>query len=212
MAATGATADPRGRLYARLVHRNRLVAVLRWAVPAAGALVLLVVIAGIVIASLSQRFGFSNISIDRDKLVVETPELISTVEDGTVYALGATAAKVSLIQSDIVDLTEATLTATTVEGQVTKASASAAQLQTTDQLISVPGTTVVESTDGLKGTLDMVFLDAMNWTLAAGGKVDMTLPDGTRILADSMTYERNAQHYTFRNVTLELPMTPGEGQ
>jgi lipopolysaccharide assembly outer membrane protein LptD (OstA) len=99
-----------------------------------------------------------------------------------------------------------------VEGQVTKASASAAQLQTTDQLISVPGTTVVESTDGLKGTLDMVFLDAMNWTLAAGGKVDMTLPDGTHILADSMTYERNAQHYTFRNVTLELPMTPGESQ
>ncbi len=145
MAATGATADPRGRLYARLVHRNRLVAVLRWAVPAAGALVLLVVIAGIVIASLSQRFGFSNISIDRDKLVVETPELISTVEDGTVYALGATAAKVSLIQSDIVDLTEATLTATTVAGQVTRATAAAAQLQTTDQLISVPGTTVVES-------------------------------------------------------------------
>lgn len=212
MVATGATTDPRGRLYARLVQRNRLVAALRWAVPAAGALVLLVVIAGIVVASLSQRFGFSNISIDRDKLVVETPELIWTVEDGTVYALGATAAKVSLIQSDIVDLTEATLTATTVAGQVTKATASAAQLQTTDQLISVPGATVVESTDGLKGRLDMVFLDAMNWTLAAGGKVDMTLPDGTRILADSMTYERNAQHYTFRNVTLELPMTPGESQ
>lgn len=212
MAMTGVTADTRARLYTRLAHRNQMVAVLRWAVPATGALVLMVVVAGIIIASLSQRFGFSNISIDRDKLVVETPELTSTVEDGTVYALGATAAKVSLLQSDIVDLTEATLTATTVAGVVTRATASAAQLQTTDQLVNVPGTTAIESSEGLKGTLDMVFLDALNWTMAAGGKVDVTLPDGTHVLADSMTYERAKQHYTFRNVTLELPTTPGDNQ
>lgn len=212
MAATAGIADPRTGLYARLQRRNRMVAMLRWAVPVAGLLVLLVVLAGIVIATISQRFGFSNISIDRDKLVVETPQLTSTDETGIVYALSAQSAKVSLTQSDMVDLIEGTLTVTTPTGTVTTATAPAGQLQTTNQLLDVPGTTTVSSTDGLKGTLDAVFLDIMNWRLTAGGKVDMTLPDGTHLTSDNMSYDRNTRHYTFRNVTLELPMTPGESQ
>ena len=103
-------------------------------------------------------------------------------------------------------------TATTPTGTTTKAVAAAAQLQTTDQLLDVAGTTTIDSNNGLRGTLDEVFLDMMKWTMVAGGKVDMTLPDGTTILADSMTYDRNKQFYSFKNVTLTLPSTPGETQ
>jgi hypothetical protein len=210
MAVGAVSSDPRARLYQRLSRRNRIVGALRWLVPAAGALVLLVVVGGIVLAGLSQRFGFSSIRIDRDNLVVETPELTSTTEDGTVYALSALSAKVSVIQTDMVDMVKAMFTATAPTGAVMKATADAAQLQTTDQLLDVPGTAYIEGTDGLKGTMDAVFLDLMNWTLAAGGKVDLTLADGTHIESDSMTYDRKLRRTTFTNVTLTLPMMPGD--
>ncbi|MGV3491921.1 MAG: hypothetical protein ACO1OG_11420 [Devosia sp.] len=201
---------PRARVYQRLVRRNRVVALLRWVVPTVGALVLLVVVGGIVLAGLSQRFGFSNIRIDRDNLVVDTPELTSTTEDGTVYALSATSAKVSITQSDIVDMVEARFTATAPSGDLMIATAAGAQLQTTDQLLEVPGTATLESNGGLSGTLDAVFLDIMNWRMTAAGKVDLTLPDGTHIESDGMTYDRETRHFTFTRVKLQIPMLPGE--
>ncbi|MGV3491527.1 MAG: hypothetical protein ACO1OG_09420 [Devosia sp.] len=204
------SSDPRARIYQRLLQRNRVVGLLRWVVPAAGALVLLVVVGGIVLAGLSQRFGFSNIRIDRDNLVVDTPELTSTTEDGTVYALSATSAKVSITQSDIVDMVEARFTATAPSGDLMIATAVGAQLQTTDQLLEVPGTATLESNGGLNGTLDAVFLDIMNWRMNAAGKVDLTLPDGTHIESDGMTYDREKRHFTFTKVKLQIPMLPGE--
>jgi lipopolysaccharide export system protein LptC len=218
MASLATPADPRARLYDRLDRRNRLVALLRWGVPAAGVLVLAVVVGGIVLAGLSQRFGFSSIRIDRNNLVVETPQLTSTGEDGTVFALSALSAKVSIVQSDMVDLIEAKLTSATPDGIETTAIADAAQLQTTDQLLDVPGTTAINSTNGFFGTLDGVFLDIMNWTMVASGKVDLTLPDGMRIESVGMTFDRDKHLTTFTDVTVTLPMTeddeatPGETQ
>lgn len=209
MVAALASTDDRGRLYRRLVRRNRVVGVLRWLLPAIGALVLAIVIGSMVLAALGQRFGFANIRIDRDNLVVETPELSSTAEDGSVYALSALTARVSPTRNDIVDMVEPQFSLTQPSALVLTATADEARLQTGDQLLDVPGTTTVASTDGMAGTLDAMFVDLMNWTMVAGGKVDLSLADGTRIQADGMTYDRKKKLYTFTRVTLDLPMTPG---
>jgi lipopolysaccharide export system protein LptC len=210
MQSLATPADPRARLYDRLRRRNRVVGLLRWGVPAGGVVVLLVVIGGIVLASLSQRFGFSNMRIDRNNLVVDTPQLTSTGDDGTVFALSAVSAKVSIVQSDMVELAAAKLTATTPDGTHTEATAAAAQLQTTDQLLDVPGTTTIESTSGFHGTLDGVFLDIMKWTMVASGRVDLTLPDGTRVESVGMTFDRDKHLTTFTDVTVTLPTLPGD--
>jgi hypothetical protein len=197
-------------LYGRLMRRNRLVGLLRWLVPAGGALIFVVLLAMIVIDTLGQRFGYSNIRIDRDNLVVETPRLTSTGDDGTLYALSARAAKVAPTQNDLIDMEDAVFTMTPPEGAAMQAEAAAAQFQTNDQLLNVPGIVHVTSSEGLDGTLEAVFADLMNWKMVASGNVDITMPSGSHIVSDGMTYDRETGIYTFKNAKVTLVSTPGE--
>lgn len=210
MAELAAPTDGRAALYARLARRNQLVGLLRWLVPAAGIVVLLVLVGVIVLDNLGQRFGFSNIRIDRDNLVVETPKLTSTGDDGTLYALSARAAKVTPTQTDLINMEDAVLTMTPIKGPEMRAEAAAAQFQTNDQLVTVPGITTVTSTDGLNGTLEAVFVDMLNWTMVASGKVDITLPGGSHLVSDGMSYDRKSGVYTFKRANVTLVSTPGE--
>jgi hypothetical protein len=210
MASLAAPIDDRAALYARLNRRNRLVGLLRWLVPACGLLVFVALLAMIVIDNLSQRFGYSNIRIDRDNLVVETPRLTSTGEDGTLYALSARAAKVAPLRNDLIDMQDAVFTMTPPEGAAMQAEAAEAQFQTNDQLLSVPGIAHVTSSAGLDGTLEGVFADLMNWKMVASGNVDITMPSGSHIVSNGMTYDRETGIYTFKNARVTLNATPGE--
>ncbi|MBN9308125.1 hypothetical protein [Devosia sp.] len=212
MAAVAAPTDTRERLYRGLMRRNRIVAVLRWVVPAAGAAVLAVVIGAMALDSLAHRFGFANIRIDRDNLVVETPQLTSTGQDGTVFSVTAQSARVSVTQRDIIDMAEARLTMAPSKGATVTATAAAAQFQTSNQLLSVPGTTRVQGTDGLAGTVDGIFADLMQWTMTASGKVHLSMPDGATLDAGGMSYDHKTRLYSFKDVTVNLTMTPGEGK
>jgi len=210
MASLAAPTDDRAALYARLSRRNRVVGVLRWLVPAGGILVFVGLLTMIVIDNLSQRFGYSNIRIDRDKLVVETPRLTSTGDDGTLFALSARAAKVAPTQNDLIDMEDAVFTMTPPEGAAMQAEAAEAQFQTNDQLLNVPGIARVTSSEGLDGTLEGVFADLMNWKMVASGQVDITMPSGSHIVSDGMTYDRETGIYTFKNAKVTLNSTPGE--
>ncbi len=212
MAATAALPATRERLYAGLMRRNRVVAGLRWLVPAAGAAVLVFIIGAMVLDVLSHRFGFSNIRIDRDNLVVETPQLTSTGQDGTLFSVTAETAKVSAAQRDIIDMTRASLTMSPREGATMKAEADGAQFQTSNQLLNVPGTTRVTGTDGLEGSLDGIFADLMNYTMTAGGPVHIKLPDGSTLDSNGMSYDHKSGLYSFKDVTVNLLTTPGEKQ
>lgn len=212
MASLAAPTDDRAALYQRLDRRNRLVGLLRWLVPAGGVLVFVVLLAMIVVDNLSQRFGYSNIRIDRDNLVVETPRLTSTGEDGTLYALSARAAKVAPMRNDLIDMEDAVFTMTPPEGAAMRAEAAAAQFQTNDQLLNVPGIAHVTSSEGLDGTLEGVFADLMNWKMVANGNVDITMPSGSHIVSDGMTYDRETGIYTFKNARVTLNSTPGESE
>lgn len=210
MASLAAPTDDRAALYARISRRNRVVGVLRWLVPAGGILVFVGLLTMIVIDNLSQRFGYSNIRIDRDKLVVETPRLTSTGDDGTLFALSARAAKVAPTQNDLIDMEDAVFTMTPPEGAAMQAEAAEAQFQTNDQLLNVPGIARVTSSEGLDGTLEGVFADLMNWKMVASGQVDITMPSGSHIVSDGMTYDRETGIYTFKNAKVTLNSTPGE--
>lgn len=209
MATGAAAAGSRERLYLRLERRNRIVGVLRWLVPAAGALVLVAILALIAYSALSQRFGLSNLRIDRDNLVIDTPELTSTTEDGTRYAVSARAARIPTGQGGMIGLDDFQFTVDQPDGGAYRATAPEALLQANDQLLNVPGTTTVSGPDGFGGTIDGMFADMIGWTMSASGKVDFTLPGGGRLTSDGMTYDRNTAFYTFSNVTVELPMIPG---
>lgn len=212
MASLAAPMDDRAALYARLARRNRVVGLLRWLVPAAGVAVFAVLLTLIVIDNIGQRFGYSNIRIDRDNLVVETPKLTSTGHDGTLYALSARAARVAPTRSDLIDMEGATFTMTPLRGAEMRAQAAAAQFQTNDQLVNVPGVVHVTSNEGLDGTLEGVFADLMNWKLVASGAVSITLPGGSTVTSQGMTYDRQTGIYTFKRARVTLVSTPGEPQ
>lgn len=210
MAEVAVTPDPvRERLHQALVRRNRLVGVLRLAVPVAGAIVLVVVLAGIVLDNLRAQFGFASIRIDRDNLVVDAPRVTATGDDGTLYAATARMAKARLGSTDLIDMTDAVFTMTPLSGAIFTAATPAAALQTTAQTLTVPGTLNVKSNDGMHGTLDGFFGDMLNWQIVAHGAVDLTFPAGMQVQSEGMTYDGNARLWSFTRATVTLPDTPG---
>lgn len=214
MAATAiATDDRRSRLYDALVRRNRLVSILRLAVPALGLVVLAVLLVQIVIDNLSEQFGFSNLHIDREHLVVDTPHLSSTAADGTLYAASAVSAKVSTSKVDVVELTDAEITMTPPDGKLNyTALAPAAQLQLGDQKVLVAGPMQISSTDGMQGTLNDVIADVLNSRMIGNGPVHIRFGDGSVLDADAMTYDGDADLFTFRRATVLLENLPEEAK
>ena len=59
-------------IYRRLEHRNRVVAILRIAVPALGVIVLAVLLVQIYLSSLTGRFGVGSVSVTRENVTIET--------------------------------------------------------------------------------------------------------------------------------------------
>jgi hypothetical protein len=210
MSAFAATPDPaRERLHRALVRRNRLVGILRIAVPVAGALVLVVVLGGIVLDNLREQFGFASIRIDRDNLVVDAPRVSAVGDDGTLYDATARMAKVRLGSTDLIDMTDVVFTMTPLSGAVFTASSPVAAMQTAAQTLTVPGILDVKSNDGLHGTFEDFFGDMLNWQMVAHGAVDLTFPEGMQVQSEGMTYDGTAKVWTFTRATVTLPETPG---
>lgn len=210
MASFAATPDPaRERLYRDLTRRNRLVGVLRIAVPVFGAIVLVVVLAGILLDNLREQFGFASIRIDRDNLVVDAPKVTSIGDDGTLYSVTAAMAKARIGSMDLIDMTDAEVTMTPVASATFSAAAPVVALQTSAQTLTAPGRVSVKSDDGMHGTLDDFFGDMLKYEMVAHGAVDLSFPNGMRVESQGMTYDGNAKLWTFSRATVTLPETPG---
>lgn len=210
MAGAAVTPDlTRAQLYAALTRRNRIVGVLRVALPVAGAIVLAVVLGGIVLDNLREQFGFASIRIDRDNLVVDAPRVTAAGDDGTLYSATALMAKSRLGSVDLIDMTEAVFTMASPDGVTFTATAPTAALQTGAQTLTVLGTLGVRSSDGLHGTMDDFFGDMLNASMVAHGAVDLTFREGMRVQSEGMTYDGTAKVWTFTRATVTLEETPG---
>ncbi len=211
MATAAASNDRRALLYDRLLRRNRVVGVLRKAVPVAGAIILLVLLVEIVIDNLGDQFGFADIRIDRDNLVVDTPQLAATGEDGTLYSATATNAKVSITKTDVVELSDAVFDMTPPGDQVRyQAAAAAAELRLKNQQVLVEDVMHISGSDGMTGTLEAVLADMLNHIMMGNGPVHVTFPDGSELRAQSMSYDGNTRSFAFQRAVVTLPDTPGK--
>lgn len=206
MAASAASAAP--DTYARLMRRNNRVALLRWLVPLVGVVLALVVGVGIALDALSSSFGFAKLRIDRDRMIVDTPELSSTMSDGTVLTLSAGAASAALAQTDQIALTTAKLTMRGTDVPALTAEAAEAAIDTTAQNVLVPGVTRFTNTDGMTGEADGLNADFASGT-ATSGAVDLSLRDGSRLVADEMSYDNATRTWVFHKVKVTVPFTPG---
>jgi lipopolysaccharide export system protein LptC len=207
-AASAAPLDSTGT-YARLMRRNRMVALLRWLVPAAGLGIALLIGGLIALDALRNQFGIAHLRIDRDRMVVDTPELASMLPDGTVLTLSAGAASASLLSSDQIALAAPRLAMTSPNTPTMSAEADTAELDTTSQHVAVTGPTSFSSADGVTGSAEDLKADFIGQQ-ANSGPVRLTMPDGTSLTADSMAYDHVARIWTFQRVTVSMPYTPGD--
>jgi lipopolysaccharide export system protein LptC len=202
--------DQRRRVFQRLSLRNRFVTVLRLALPLLGALVLALLCAQIYITSLTRQYGVSRISIDRDSIAVDTPKYAGVMADGSSYSMTSASAKAALNAMDVIDLSDAKVNFSKADGTQMNAVAAAASMQTTDQLVFIPGLANVSDSTGTRGTLNASVVNWPHQTLHSTGKVHFDYADGTVIDAEGLDYDAKARTWTFHQATVVLAKTPGE--
>ncbi len=210
--AQSGTADQRDRIFSTLHARNRFVGVLRLAVPALGGVVFGGLMLQLFFASLVEDFGFSNVSIDRNNLVVDTPSYSSMGADGSLYRVQAETARSALDRTDIIHLTGARLTISRPSGTVITASAEEAVLETSGQKVKVAGATRIADSEGMKGTVVGIVADFATETAAGDGAVDITFSNGATLTAASMSYDGQTSTWSFSRATLTFQSTPGEAE
>lgn len=202
------TLDQRTAILGRLLLRNRLVDLLRLAVPAVGLLALVLLAAQIWLAGLAQQYGVSGIRIDRGNLVVETPQYSEIGEDGSRYVVTARDARTPVTDPAAIEMADPKLTFTRPGRSPLHATAATATVDTGAHSVVVPGITTVMSEDGLAGTLHEVRSNMRAQITVAEGPVDVTMPDGSHLTAANMHYDGHTGIWSFERATLVVPNLP----
>lgn len=205
-----ATAEQRGAIYDALVRRNRLVGVLRIGLPALGAIIFGGLLLQLYLGSLVPDFGFANISVDRNNLLVEAPSYSGVGSDGTVYKVEAGAASAALGNTDLIHMHGARFTMTRPDGSDFLAEADTARLQLSSQLITVEGNTRITGDLGVAGTIADARIDIDAQSLVSEGAAALVFRNGATLDAETMSYDGRTEQWQFNRVTLEFPSTPGE--
>ena len=208
MSAHTDTAD-RLRTYQRLGWRNRVVGVLRIGVPALGVLVFVALVGQIYLSSLGNRFGVGQISVSGDRVTIDAPQYSGVLDDGSVYDISASAAAAALDATDVMDLTDTRMSVKRTSGVTSEVTADVARLDTSRELVIIPGTaTMVEST-GTKGVFSDSVFDWQAQELTSKGPVSVEYPDGTHLVAKGLFYSAKTAVWTFDRATVTLAKTPG---
>jgi hypothetical protein len=198
------------RIYDRLGRRNRIVAILRLGVPLLGGIVLAGLLVQIYVSSFTGRFNIEQISVTPDAVVIEAPEYVGTLSDGSSYRVWAETARARVEQSNLVDLSNAILVLNRIDGVQLTMEAEEAQLDTAAQLTMVPGEADVADSTGTTGTLNDSVFDWGEQLLTSRGAVAIDYADGSTIRADGLVYDASTIIWTFLGSTVTLPSTPGE--
>jgi hypothetical protein len=204
-----ADAEQRLAIYRGLAVRNRVVAVLRLAVPALGVVALSLLVLQIYVSNSAARFGISQITVSPERVTVETPEYSGVLDDGTAYRVSASAAHAEVDATDRIGLSEATLNMVRRDGVVIEVAAAAAVLDTSQQIVEIPGLAEVSNSEGTSGILRDSVFDYQSQNLTGRGPVTVDYADGTHIEAEGLFYDSTTLVWTFERATVTLPDTPG---
>jgi lipopolysaccharide export system protein LptC len=205
MASLAQQSSDRALTYRRLLRRNRVVAVLRWGVPALGVLVFAGLAVQIVIAQLSQRFAAAGISIDRGTLIVDTPRYSGTLSTGAAYTLSADEARIAVDRTNIIDVSGVLVTLTD-GSQRMDARAAEARIDTTGQRVEVDGRFAIGDNAGNSGVLNRSVIDWPAQRLSSTGPAEITFADGTALSAGGgLLYDAAREVWTFTGVRLVIP-------
>ncbi|HVW91483.1 MAG TPA: LPS export ABC transporter periplasmic protein LptC [Devosia sp.] len=208
MTARAETAEQRLAIYASLTARNRAVMLLRALVPLAGAVVLAIFVARIMLASLAGHFDIGQVHFAGDTVSIDTPSYSGTMSDGNVYRVSAESAHTSLGSLNVIDLTNPNIVLTATDGLVTNARAAQGSFDSLTQQLYVPGTADVAYSNGTKATISEVTVDLGKQTVASSAPVHVVMGDGTVIDGSRLEQDGKTGRWDFGRATLTLPGLP----
>lgn len=196
-------------IYKGLQARNRIVAILRIGIPALGLIALLALLGQIYISSLTSRFGIGHIEVTRESVSVDTPRYTGTLDDGTTYTVTATEARAPTTATNRIALSRATLETRRLDGETSNVEAENATLDTALQVVEIVDEADIFNSAGTTGTIVNSVFDYAAQFLRGEGPVTIDHADGTKIIAEGVTYDAENLVWTFTRATVTLPDTPG---
>ena len=193
--------------YRALEQRNRIVGVLRLLVPVMGLLILASLLIQMLVASLGNEFTIGRVSIERNKLTVETPSYQGLLADGGSYDVTARSAESMIDKPTNMTLKGARLVITRSAGTEVIAEAAEAELETELQQVSAPGVTRVTDSAGLTAEIVGLHVDILAQR-ATGGKTRIAYKTGETLEAEAMTYDARSAQWGFTGAVLTAPDLP----
>lgn len=200
------------RAFRRLARRNRFVGLLRVFVPILGVVVFAALCLQLYISSISGRFEVGNITVTPEAVVVEAPEYVGVLPDGSRYRVSSEGARSSNDRRDFVDLENARLVMDRADGVQFIAQTNDAELDTLRELTIARGLTEVSDSTGTVGTIVNSTFDWRSQILTSEGRVEIDYADGSSVRAEGLVYDAEAAKWTFSRSVVTIPSTPGEGQ
>lgn len=203
------THQDRALIYGRLEARNRLVGVLRIAVPLVGLVILAVLLVQIYLSSLGDSFSIGRLEVTPDNVSVEAPEYSGVLSNGTVFRVSATSARAAPNQTHLITLSRAGLTMTKPDGVQINVNADHAVLDTMAETVTIKDLAYVEDSTGTSGIIADSVFNYDQQTLVSEGAVDLEYADGTILSGEGLFYDLPTAIWTFTKTDVTLPRTPG---
>lgn len=202
------TAPP---LYRRFARRNRLVAVLRVAVPVVGVLLLCVPLVRLGLSMVAETVSVGGVRLERDTLVIDAPRFTGTTGAGEVYAMTARTAQTRVGDLDTADLADLEVTLTGEGGYRAEARFSSAQWVMSAERLSSNEDVFVSDTTGADGVLAGVEVDWPAQIVTSEGPIAFSFSAGGQLRARTMRHDIANATWQFSNVSLLMTPTPDAG-
>ncbi|WP_332713070.1 hypothetical protein [Pelagibacterium mangrovi] len=198
------TAAIRLETYNRFARHNRRIAVLRWAVPVLGVLVLSVPVAQLAVSMMNDIIPIEGLRLENDTLVVDGPRFEGRTATGSNYTMEAARAETPVGNLDTIDLYELVVDIADEGDYSAQVLFSSAEwTMSTEYLRSNEDVFVTDST-GARGTLAGVDVDWPAQMITSEGPVRFTFESGAQLDADTMVYQMEAARWRFSGVDLDM--------
>lgn len=198
------TAAVRLETYNRFARHNRRIAVLRWAVPVLGVIILSVPVVQLAVSMMADVIPIEGVRLENDTLVVDGPRFEGRTATGSNYTMEAARAETPVGNLDTIDLYDLSVDIVDDSGYWAEVEFSSAEwTMSTEYLRSNEDVFVTDST-GARGTLAGVDVDWPAQTIMSEGPVRFTFESGAQLVSDTMIYDMNAARWRFSGVDLDM--------
>lgn len=199
-------------LYQRFSRRNKVIGVLRIAVPVLGALLLAIPVLQVAYSAISDVIPIEGIRLENDTLVIDAPRFEGRTATGTVYAMDAERAETRIGNLDIADLYGLTVDIEGDGGYEARAEFSSAQWTMSREILTSNEDVHVADSTGARGVLAGMEVDWPAQVITSDGPVRFSFDNGAELDAQTMVHDMEAAWWRFSNVSLDMVPQPDEGR